>query len=127
MFNTLGVNLHVPVRALADVPEKTLVSDLDTSVVHLDLKGLSGAVISNSLLLYGACFQPLSTVWALDDNSVSQLKLINGRSPLLFREIQLVFISLLDHLLVINVGFHAPWQKAFGSSLEEPFCSTPTT
>ena len=74
MLNTLGVDLHVPARSLAGVPQKALVSELHPSIVHLDLKGLGGAVISNSLLLYGACFQPFSTVWALNDNSVFQLK-----------------------------------------------------
>ena len=117
----------MPVRALAGVSQKTFISDLDTSVVHLDLKRLGGGVVRNSLLLYDSCLQPFSTVWALYDNSVSSFKLVNGRSPLLSGEIELVFLSLFDHLLVINVGFHAPWQEAFRSSLQKPLCCAPTT
>ena len=105
MLNTLGADLYMPVRTFSGMSQKTLVSDLDTTIVHLDLKRLCSGVICNSLLLYDSCLQPFSTVWALYDNSVSNFKLVNGRSPLLSGEIELVFISLFDHLLVINLSW----------------------
>ena len=102
MLNTLGADLYMPVRTFSGMSQKTLVSDLDTTIVHLDLKRLCSGVICNSLLLYDSCLQPFSTVWALYDNSVSNFKLVNGRSPLLSGEIELVFIFLFDHLLVMG-------------------------
>ena len=75
--------------------DEALVSELHASIVHLDLKGMVGVVISNSLLLYCPCFQPFSTVWALDDNSVTLFKLVDGSSSLLLVEVELMLITFL--------------------------------
>ena len=66
MLNTLWADVYMPARPLAGVFDEVFVSELHAPIVHLDLKGVVGVVISNSLSgLWMTTLSPSSN-WSMD-------------------------------------------------------------